>query len=374
MANIMDYLDWRGDLCLSRNIFNDVDALILACLSYVDFSGIVPEISKGDIKLKDAAKIFFRMHSKQELESDKSFVAFAPQLLEKMSNTRRFSNLNLCNFVDIVDSRKVLQFSALEIKLNKDISYISIRGTDDTLIGWREDFDIAYKQIPAQKASVKYLEKIAESTGRKYFVGGHSKGGHLAMYCSSCVKKDLNNRILKVFSFDGPGFNEDFIDTKKIDEISNRVVRIIPDTSVIGMLLINPIKAIVVKSSNYGLMQHDALSWEIMGKDFVTQENLSKTGQEIEKTFTTWILNIAMEDRKAFIDDIWKVLDATNETLLSHIYDGGLTTYKKMLEQLSNLDENTHAYVSDLLKLIKMQRRERLLDGMNRFFNNDKND
>ena len=361
MGNIIDYLDWRGDLTFSQAPFNQIDALLLSSLSYANFGGIVPGPDDPDkeIPLAEASRIFFEMHSQEELEADKSFINWAPTILGSMAGTARFRNSKLKNYIDIVDPEKSLQFAALEIITDDGVPFISYRGTDDTVAGWKEDFNLSFQTVPAEAVSVVYLNRVQKSTGTPIRIGGHSKGGHLAVCGAALCSRTIRDRIEKIYDFDGPGFNKMFIRNGTLDKVASRVRRVIPVSSFIGVLLLHTVNPRIVKSSASGLMQHNPMTWDLVGTEFTEMPARGKTSSLFESTFNDWIESIDIPGREAFVNDLFSVLEASGEQHLSHIGERGMKAYTSMLGKLNTLTPKTRDAVKSLLKLLFSQWVER---------------
>ena len=357
MGNIIDYLDWRGDLTFSQDPFNQIDALLLSSLSYANFGGIVPgpDDADGKVTLEAASERFFKMHSQEELEADKSFINWAPSILLSMAGTARFKNAILKNYIDIVDPKTSLQFSAIEIITDDGVPFISYRGTDDTVVGWKEDFNLSFQTVPAEAVSVIYLNRVQKATGTPVRIGGHSKGGHLAVCAAALCSRTIRDRIERIYNFDGPGFNKMFIRNGSLEKISSRIRRVIPVSSFIGVLLVHAVNPRVVKSSAIGLNQHNPMTWDLVGTDFTDAPARGKTSILFESTFNDWIDSIDLPDREAFVNDLFSVLEASGEQHLSHIGELGMKTYTAMLGKLNTLAPKTREAVKSLLKLLFSQ-------------------
>ena len=357
MGNIIDYLDWRGDLTFSQDPFNQIDALLLSSLSYANFGGIVPgpDDADGKVTLEAASERFFKMHSQEELEADKSFINWAPSILLSMAGTARFKNAILKNYIDIVDPKTSLQFSAIEIITDDGVPFISYRGTDDTVVGWKEDFNLSFQTVPAEAVSVIYLNRVQKATGTPIRIGGHSKGGHLAVCAAALCSRTIRDRIERIYNFDGPGFNKMFIRNGSLEKISSRIRRVIPVSSFIGVLLVHAVNPRVVKSSAIGLNQHNPMTWDLVGTDFTDAPARGKTSILFESTFNDWIDSIDLPDREAFVNDLFSVLEASGEQHLSHIGELGMKTYTAMLGKLNTLAPKTREAVKSLLKLLFSQ-------------------
>ena len=213
MSNVSDYLKWRGDLDFSQAPFNDVDNLILAQIAYVDFTDIVPAPGSIEtITIAEAADTFFDTHDEKEIKKCKSFIGKAPYLLREAAATKRFGSLILTNYVDYVDGGKEEQFAAFHVRIDNRLTYIAFRGTDDTLVGWKEDFNMSFlSPVPSQKDAVRYIDSTVQRSEGKLILGGHSKGGNLAVYASVFARPSVKIRIIFVYYNDCPGFDSDFV-------------------------------------------------------------------------------------------------------------------------------------------------------------------
>ncbi len=351
MSNLLDYLAWRGDLPLERDPFNSVDALLLACLSYVNLENVVPSPGKGKITMEEAASRFFGLHSEEELEQDKSFIRFAPSMLKALSGSERFKNAYLRNYVNDTDISREIQFAAVEIVTSDGVSFISYRGTDDTIIGWKEDFNLSFMTVPAEAESVSYLQRVSgESTGM-IRTGGHSKGGHLAVYAAAAVDSGIRSRIETIYNFDGPGFNRDAMESENFRSIRQRIVKVIPASSIVGRLLNNSTEPLIVKSSETGIMQHNPLSWQLEGKRFETCGFTDMISDLFDDTMTRWIDEMSFEQRKVFVDELFSVFEASGCTNLSMLTRVGVRGTKAMLERMKQIRGDSGEKVRELVKM-----------------------
>ena len=299
MANIMDYLDWRGDLSFEAAEFNEVDNLILAQLVYVDFTGIVPEPGCGEgITLKEVSARFFQTHEESEILARVSMTKMAAFLMQKMAQTRRFADILLSDYVNDISDEEQSQFSVVCITLEDDSHYISFCGTDSTIVGWREDFNMGYlTATPGQRKAVDYLNRVIVKKQGNFRVGGHSKGGNLAVYASVNCEPELKQRILKVFSNDGPGVSRETLESEAYQEMLPKIVAILPESSVVGMLLEHEEKCKIVRSLKNGIGQHDAMSWEVLGTQFVYAGHLAEQSILLDQTMKAWLGQLTREER-----------------------------------------------------------------------------
>ena len=277
--NIFDYLEWRGELPMNQCPFNEVDNLILCQLAYAKFDGILPDKFNHSMELKQAAEMYDKMKSEDAVLFDnKDGECFYRLLI----SSERFSSMKICGYVNHVDADEQKQFSAMTFGLNDGTYYVAYRGTDNTLVGWKEDLNMSFMSpIPAQEEAVRYLERAAkELPGRpKFRVGGHSKGGNLAVYASQFCSDRTRRYILDVYNNDGPGFRKEF------KSLAERIHTFVPQSSIVGMLLEYEEPYTVIHSSSIsGILQHNPFTWEVLGPRFVYEEDTDKFSQYIDRT------------------------------------------------------------------------------------------
>lgn len=351
MGNIMDYISWRGDLSFEQSQFNEVDNLILACFSYVNLDGISAVTKQKGIGLKKLTKEFMKLHTMKELEADKSFIRLAPFMMMKMAKSVRFGKCVVRNYVNDIVTEAEQQFAAMEIVLEDGTSYVSFRGTDDTIIGWKEDFNLSTGVVPAQKRAIEYLQKISEHTDGMLRVGGHSKGGNLAIY-GSVMCKSAHEKILEIYSNDGPGFSREFQELPEMKEMMPKIVRIIPEYSIIGTLLEHEKEPVIVASSSKGLLQHDGFSWEVQGPALVRRDSLNKTALRFIEILHKWIDGMDTEQKRLLIEDLFATLQASGYENLSEVQSGGLKSLAAMVKRVEKFAPESRGMMQELLTAI----------------------
>ena len=304
MADLFEYLKWRSDVPFSVAPLNDVDNLVLAELAYSDFSGIVPSDGRP-VPVVEVCERFFQAHDKEEILKSTSFTAKAPLLMDNMVTGGRFGNMQLCWYVDHLDEERTAQMSAVTYLLDDGSIYVAFRGTDSTLVGWKEDFDIGcLTETRGQELAVSYL------VDAPIRVGGHSKGGNFAVYAASFCRPEIQNRILGVYSNDGPGFRKEVTERPGYLRILPKVCKIVPDTSMIGMLLADKAARRVVRSSAFGILQHDALSWSTE-RDRLEPAEPSELGKLLNNVLASWIDGMDDNLRNSVTDTIFDAFEAT---------------------------------------------------------------
>ena len=351
MGNIMDYISWRGDLTFAQSPFNEVDNLILACFSYVNLDRIPAVTRQKGIELKKLVKEFKKLHTIKELEADKSFIRLAPFMMFEMAESVRFGNCVIRNYVNEIVTEAEQQFSAVEIVLDDGTSYISFRGTDDTIIGWKEDFNLSTGVVPAQERAVEYMQRISDKASGMLRVGGHSKGGNLAIY-GSVMCKSVHDKILEIYSNDGPGFSKEFQESPETAEMMPKIIRIIPEYSIIGTLLEHEKQPIIVASTSRGLLQHDGFSWEVQGPGLVRRDSMNKTALRFIEILHKWIDGMDTEQKRLLIEDLFATLQASGYENLSEVQSGGLKSLAAMVKRLDKFAPESRGMMQELLTAI----------------------
>lgn len=351
MGNIMDYISWRGDLSFEQSQFNEVDNLILACFSYVNLDGIPAVTKQKGIGLKKLSEEFMKLHTMKELEADKSFIRLAPFMMMEMAKSVRFGKCVVRNYVNDIVTEAEQQFAAMEIVLEDGTSYVSFRGTDDTIIGWKEDFNLSTGVVPAQKRAIEYLQKISEHTDGMLRVGGHSKGGNLAIY-GSVMCKSAHEKILEIYSNDGPGFSREFQELPETKEMMPKIIRIIPEYSIIGTLLEHEKEPVIVASFSKGLLQHDGFSWEVQGPALVRRDSLNKTALRFIEILHKWIDGMDTEQKRLLIEDLFATLQASGYENLSEVQSGGLKSLAAMVKRVEKFAPESRGMMQELLTTI----------------------
>ena len=355
MPNVFDYLEWRGDLSFEEAPVCEVDNLIFCLLSYVNLDGIVPsDPVRGRVTLYHAAAEFFFNHDDT---IDRPLGLIVPAdiltLFRRMAHTRRFRDLELTGYVNTVCEKREMQFSALTVRLPDEQMFVAFRGTDDTLIGWREDFNLSHmEEIPSQRMAADYLNRLDMTQDTTLYVGGHSKGGNLAVWGSIHAKPEVRRRIARVYSNDGPGFSEGMVTSEAYQSLSDRIERILPEDSLVGLLLEHDGNHTVVKSNRKGIYQHDGLSWEVRGPSFLRADSLSPKGIRNNTVVRERIDAMSREERKHFTRLMFNLLEATGAKTLTDLHKGGpktLITMIKAFRDLTEEEQETASYLWDKL-------------------------
>jgi hypothetical protein len=352
MANIFDYLSWRGDIDFAHSPFNPVDNIIFSQLSYLPLDSIVPgPEEKNGITIARAADIFA-----ERLRDDASPLRQAimlkddPAFLSALGSSNRFKDCELRGYVNQIDVAGEKQFSSLSITGLPDASFIAYRGTDSNFVGWKEDLNMSFSDaVPAQLEAVSYLEKMAGRIKGPLLLGGHSKGGNLAVYAASFCGKKNRRRIAGIYSNDAPGFQRRVIESEGFKAVRERIRSFVPQSSVVGMLLEHGTGYSVIKSSQSGLMQHDLYSWEVTYNDFVYADRVTQGSLFIDKTLREWINNLDYDSRQQFIEALYTILTATQVQSIPELTGDWFKAAVRMIQSLGNIDESTKTLIGKTL-------------------------
>ncbi len=356
MNDVLTYIEWRGDLSFSQSGFNEVDNLIFALLSYFDFRGILPAPGEGELTLERASQLYFQDNDVPSRPSKASNSGKTLQwMLYAMANCRRYRKLKLTSAVDVFDKEKATQFYAICIHINRNRAYLSFRGTSDDLAGWKEDFLLAcIPEIPSQREASNYLEQIAAFYPEKTFMlGGHSKGGNLAVYAAANAPEELQKRIVAVWSNDGPGFQNEILLSEGYQRIAYAVHHIVPKSSVVGMLLAHDENYKIVDSSQVGLLQHDGFSWAVSGNHFIELEELTIQSVKADRAISKWLQGLSLEERRQFVDCLFDILYASGATTLSEVRRDKLKALTASLPHVREIPKESREQIIEFLILLR---------------------
>lgn len=370
VSNVIDYLKWRGDLSFNQDNLNEVDNLILSSISYLEFDGIVNFDFKGKkVTLSEFAKSFKRRKLRSPVFYGNPFFNQIPDLLQKTAQTNRFANIKLSCYVNNIDHENSNQFSAILFTLNEGHHFIAFRGTDDTIAGWKEDFQMSFMdEVPAQRQAGDYLNKVVSNVSGRFYVGGHSKGGNLAVYSATHTDKRLRDKIIAVYNNDGPGFQTEVIQREGYQSMINKIYTFVPKSSIVGMLMEHGEEYKVVSSVGLGIMQHNLLNWEVSGPTFVYEKELTKNSQNFDTALRSWLNKLSVEQRTYFVDAIFEIIQATGAQTLSELSNEKLNAMDAMIKTYKNMDssqqvllkETIDAFIKEGQKVLKKSMEQNL--------------
>lgn len=351
MGNIIDFLKEYGETTFAEYPFCEVDILLFAQLSYLKFDGAVPAIGE-----RKPAVTFLQINgtmNPDKVFEDKWYEKQNRELWSTLLTCRRYER-TLCNFYrSYKEEGEDTQFGAITFFPEGCEAVVAFRGTDDSIVGWKEDFNLAFhKPVPAQKMSALYLNQVSCKVPGTFMVCGHSKGGNLAVYSAIWCDSSVQKKITDVYSLDGPGFLPEVLSGDSYEKIRRRIHRILPYSSLVGMLLQNYEEYEVVKSSAYGLMQHDGYTWQIEDGAFVKAPDIEKKQKWMNEVLNQWIFALPEEDRKVFVDTLFCVIDKTGASTTVEFANDWKNNLKICLREMRSLDKDTRKHIRQILKVL----------------------
>ena len=317
MGKLLDYIRWRGDLSFEQCPFNPIDAAVFTQLVMLDLDGIA-NLDKG-ITIKTAYQKYI----------DKGYDIDEPvgllisnnfnYLFRDIALSPRYKDLILCNYERVYEEKNPCQFAALTVRFN-DFVLISYAGTDDTIVGWHEDFELLYlDEIPSHRHAIDYLNRVSQKYQKKLVLCGHSKGAHLAMNSMLRADNKLSKKITSVYCFDGPGINKKLYENIKISDNLSKIVSYIPYRSSIGKLFDHYEAYKIVDSSANLLFQHDLFTWHLLRNDFIYKEEVSPDSLYMDEHFKKLIANLDVHQSEIFVNALFKVFYLTGSKTLTEL-------------------------------------------------------
>lgn len=354
MPNLFDYIAWRGDLTFEAAPFSEVDNLIFSMLSFTNFDGIVSgEVLGVPVKLSECLARHRELYPNGE-DFGKIIPDETGTLFVRAAESVRFRDVYVTFYRSETNEERYTQFAAVTFILPDNTLFVAFRGTDDTLVGWREDFNLSFMHPgPGQLMAVDYLTEIASVYGGRIRTGGHSKGGHLAVYAATFSPKAVRDRVITAYSNDGPGFVREVIESAEFREMSDRICTFVPQASIIGMLLEHKEDYVVIEStvSNLnGLRQHDPFSWSVVGPSFVHLDGLSREGRRTDEVIDRWLEGVSPEDRRRFTETVFGLLEATGAKTLSDLSVDHVSKIGAAIRAFGELDRESKEGMISLVK------------------------
>ena len=361
-GTVMDYLRWRGDLTFAQDGFNEVDDLVLCIISYLNFRRF------DDLRTTDPARavalpdVAARLTEEDE-QLGLSELDYIP-LMRLAAETERFRDVRMFGFTHEWDEAKEMQFDAVSYLLPDDTLLVSFMGTDTSLVGWKEDFNMSFlTAVPAQERATAYtVEMAAACPDRKLRIAGHSKGGNLAAWAAIHIPAQLQEqRLLDAYNNDGPGFSHDMVDSDAYRRVADKLHTYIPESSIVGVLLEHAEDYAVIDSSNRSIMQHEPLSWNVLGSRFIHLGERSQMGKLSDDVLRQWIGSMTPQEREQFSDALFDVLSLSGKArTLDDLRAGGLAGGAALLKQYSGADEQDKKIIAEIFRRLAVDVKEEL--------------
>lgn len=351
MGTILDYLREYGDYTLEEKPFSDVDSLVLCQFAYLKFDGMVPgpEEEKEAVSVQEIAehKDYDHLYADERYRKDNT------ALFQGVYKSRRFGNMKLWNYVNQIELDQETQFSAIVCGLSGGITYVAFRGTDESIVGWKEDLNLAFSEpVPGQTLSVRYLEKAANTIQGSFYVGGHSKGGNLAVYAAMNCGAPVRERIERIYDHDGPGFRPEVRKKGAYEEIAGRIDKTVPRSSLVGMLLYTEGNYKVVESKTIGLAQHNPYTWLIKDDYFKIVDEIRAGRRFMDRALNEWILSLDQEQMHTFVDTFYRVVQASETDNLIDFTANWLKSIHKIGAALKEVDSETAEVIVQIMRAL----------------------
>ncbi len=351
MGTVLDYLEKYGKYSFEEMPMTEVDSLALCQLSYLKFDGMVPGQEEKAVLPAVTLESLKDHPDFEKLFADVRYEKPNRALYEKMISGERFRSLQLNYYINVIEQRWETQFSAVTYTMGDGTRYIAYRGTDETIVGWKEDFNMAFlSPVPGQAYSVEYLNSVAEKFDGPFYVGGHSKGGNLAVYSAMNCDAKLQDRIVKVYSMDGPGFRPEVLKNCDYEKIADRVVKILPNSSLVGMIFESGMYFQVVKSKTFGLLQHDPYTWLVTGNHLVRADHLYERRQQMDNNLNEWILSLNEQQLRTFVDTLYQVITASRADNLIDFTAEWKKSMNGVIAALKEGDEDTVEALKEIVR------------------------
>lgn len=352
MANLMDYMEWRGDVTFKASEVNEIDGLIFSQMSYVFFEDIIDD---NNNTIGALAERFFNKYSMDEIEKLPEIIKSSCMIFKKMAECERYKNLRLINYVTDFQPDIAKQFAAVTVVIDEENYYVAYRGTDDSLAGWEEDFKACYMMpILSQMEAVEYLGEIMTLFHGNVYLGGHSKGGNLATYAAVMIDSKYKDRIVRIDNYDGPGFLPEFVESESYKEMCCKVRTYNPQKSIVGMIMFREGENVIVESTGKGFMQHSGITWKVQGRHFVTCDRYEKFSENFADINKTWINEITKEERELAIEIVFKVIRSGFDTVTG-LKEGFFSTASTIVRSYKGVDKATRKVIGKIVsKMIRL--------------------
>lgn len=362
MGNIIDYLRSYGQYTFEEKEFNSVDSLILSQFAYLKFDGLVPDANE---KGKDVKLLDILVHpDRNKMFADGRYEWVNRNLFESMVFSKRYQNMKLNHHAIRTDVETETQFCAVTCYLEGGLVFVAYRGTDETLVGWKEDLNMTFLcPIPAQQYAVEYLDAIGSKLKEPFIVGGHSKGGNLAVYASLKCKKEVQDKIKAIYNNDGPGFRKEVFADGEYEKLSERITKTVPQASFFGMLLQDEKECTVIRSSGIGgIGQHDPYTWEVEDGAFIEVDGIYKGQKKVNESLNEWVSNLNEEELKTFAATLFEVIGATEADTLIELTDEWKDNRTKMVNAIKDVDGETKKKILEIISILFIRSRFPKLD------------
>lgn len=350
MKNIVDYLKQYNDVGFDEMPFNEVDGLILSQFTYFRWDRVVPGLLSGSEGISliemyqniDREYVYLKEYYPEDNEA----------LLESMVSGKRYKNM-VCNYYSEDTSEDVqMQFAAVTFFPENEAPVVAFRGTDSTLVGWRENFNMSFSRpVAGQRRAAVYLHQVALRLPGTFRIVGHSKGGNLATFSAMAASQDIKERIKEIISYDGPGFRPEILEEYRYSDIESKVIKLIPEASVVGVILEGDAKIIPIQSDAMtGAFQHNPYKWEVEDKHFIRSQGIKKSSRIMHDSLNQWVMRLDEDQLKVFADTLFKVLTASQASTIPELAANWRTVLPSIFNAATNVDKETRQVTLEIFR------------------------
>ena len=355
MKNMLDYIKEFGHVSFEERAFSEIDALVLTELEYLPLENVVPSDENGEnfVTVKEIAE--YMQEHKQELfdENPMMITQERHEVSQVIADAPRFQSLKFFGVVSVWDKDTTKQFAAVTVEVEPSVRLVVFRGTDETLIGWKEDFLMTYSPLVAAQTDAKeYLAKQASLFDGDLMVSGHSKGGNLAIYAAATQEEDVQLRIVDIFCFDSPGLYRSVLETKGYQNIVPLAMRYIPQDALVGLMLESEVPYVIVKSDAVGAMQHSAMTWGIEDGQFIKVDKLTKNSLLNDQTFKKWTESVSDEELELFWNVFFELLFTVGIETVNDVYGQFMHYVQEFLKAAGEMDEEKRELLTRVALLL----------------------
>lgn len=351
MKNIISYVKEWGQYHLSEKPFNEVDSLVLCQLVYLNYGPFVPGLDRESEPV--SIRSIYENPDRDRILDDYWYRENNIELFTAVTSSKRFGGLKVNYYVNIINEQEQTQFSAMTYVLEDQSAYIAYRGTDATIVGWKEDLNLAFsKPLPSHHLAVEYMEHVADFMEGSFYTGGHSKGGNLAVYAAMNCRQQVRDRLIKIFNNDGPGFRPEIRELGKYHEIADRIAKFIPRSSLVGTILEDQDDYTLVESRGVGMLQHNTYSWKVEEDHFIRAKNMAEGKMVRDAALNEWILSLTEEETHAFVDTLYDVVSASEA---SNVFEFGAdwkNCLQNVFEAAKEIDDTTRKMISGIIRTL----------------------
>lgn len=353
MATSMNYIKKYGNSSFEELPFNDIDNIALCEILYMPFEKVISSsFNEEPVPFAEACQRLFEYNGSRHVAPGLVLMKKISVKMMAMAQTERFASMKVVGCKCAFDIEPPLQFGAMTFLLPDGTAVVVFRGTDDSLIGWKEDMSLyTRKGIPSHDLAVEYIEKVAQKYDGDIIICGHSKGGNLAIYSGVKCSEETRGRIARIYNNDGPGFvTDDLMRCPEYKEILPNYRHFVPSNSFIGMLLVhdNDFKAVKCKHI-LGFIQHDLSLWRTKGTEILFRDDISKLAKITDEFLKQMIYRVT-DDQGELIDKWFGDLIAgMGQENLINIPRNLLSTVKGFKKVCAEVDSETRAAIDNFL-------------------------